>query len=910
MKTDLIASKLYFPPRRLDLVQRPHLIESLDTGLSGKLTLVSAPAGFGKTTVVSEWIRERGHPTAWLSLDKNDNDVSRFLIYLIAALQRINPEIGLDVQAALEESVSPHFEILLTRLIGETERLPHKSIIVLDDYHLIYSKPVHDVINFMIEYLPPTTHLVITGRTDPPLPISRLRVQGEVNEVRTPKLRFTKKEVATFLNDLMGFDLSSDSIAAMEARTEGWIASLKLAALSMQGRHDWPEFITEFSGSHRFVIDYLVDEVMARQPEEVQTFLRRTSILERFCAPLCEYVIGGSEDIDIIDYLDRSNLFLIPLDDHREWYRYHHLFADFLSQRLRELERDKIPELHRRASEWYQHEGLVDEAIQHALAAGDLESAIRLVDQIAVDLVVRRESNKLCKLMDQLPSDRCKDYPMLCIWHAWALLFLGHLEAVEPILQNAEINQGKAPGVPIPGYVITVRAYLANFEGDFLKSVKLTEQALEELSKASPDRFTNIFQGSAVIWLGMNHRNLGNLDKARQLFMEAAELNQKAGNFYAALASFEQLARIAVIRGQLHKALDIYQSGLNVAQNWMDEECKPQGTLIAAAGLHLGLGTVLYQLNDLAGAATHIQRGADLLELGELYGRMDTYRMLAYLRQAKGEFEASAELFSKAYAIEDSIIFQQSKTPDLPSLAQLGILLSRTGPEMAHLLSDTSRRIENLGVHANDEVDFSSPAGYPREHMYSDLAHLLIAVHRAAEALPMLTRLLEATITMERYGDEISYLVLIALAHHALGNTQTALDSLAQALILAEPQGYVRLFIDEGFPMMELLGFAISQNIVPDYASKLLAAFPKYELSAAPIVKELTVSTQMLVEPLSEREIEVLHLMAEGYKYKELAKILVISINTVRHHNRNIFGKLNVNSRIEAIDRARELHLL
>jgi LuxR family maltose regulon positive regulatory protein len=387
MKTDLLASKFYFPPHRQNLVQRPHLLESLDAGLGGKLTLVSAPAGFGKTTAVSEWIRYCGLPTAWLSLDKNDNDLSRFLIYLIAALQRIDPEIGVKVQSVLEESPSPHFEILLTRLISEIERLPDQSIIVLDDYHLIHSKAVHDAINFLIEYLPPTIHLVICGRTDPPLPISRLRVRGEVNEVRTTQLRFTKGEVTAFLNDRMGFDLSSDGVAALEARTEGWVASLKLAALSMRGRDDWPEFIKKFSGSNRYVIDYLVDEVLARQPEKVQTFLLRTSILERFCAPLCEYVAGGSEDLDIIDYLDRSNLFLVPLDDHRVWYRYHHLFSDFLGQRLREAEPDSIPELHRRANQWYENEGLIDDAIQHALTAGDMEGAARLVDKIAADLV-------------------------------------------------------------------------------------------------------------------------------------------------------------------------------------------------------------------------------------------------------------------------------------------------------------------------------------------------------------------------------------------------------------------------------------------------------------------------------------------------------------------------------------------
>jgi LuxR family maltose regulon positive regulatory protein len=342
----------------------------------------------------------------------------------------------------------------------------------------------------------------------------------------------------------------------------------------------------------------------------------------------------------------------------------------------------------------------------------------------------------------------------------------------------------------------------------------------------------------------------------------------------------------------------------------MAKEGKPQGSLIAAAGPQLGLGTVLYQLNDLAGAEDHVQRSADLFELGELWGRMHSYTMLAYLKRAKGEFEASAELLGKALAIEDTLIVRQSKTSDLPSLAQLGILLSRVGPEMAHLLTDASRRVENLGVHANDEVDFSSPAGYPRELIYSDLACLLIALDRAAEALPLLTRLLEAAHTMGRHGDEIRYGVRLALAQHALGNTQTALDSLGQALALAEPQGYVRLFVDEGLPMAELLSLAISQNIAPDYASKLLAAFPKYVLAAVPNAKERKVNPKILVEPLSQREIEVLRLMTEGYKYKEIAEQLVVSINTVRHHTRNVYGKLHANNRTQAIGRAKELNLL
>jgi LuxR family maltose regulon positive regulatory protein len=687
---------------------------------------------------------------------------------------------------------------------------------------------------------------------------------------------------------------------------------LQLAALSMQGRHDRHEFITAFSGSHRYVIDYLVDEVMARQPEDVQTFLRRTSILERFCASLCGAVVGGSgiRDKEIIEFLDHSNLFLIPLDDHREWYRYHHLFADFLSQRLRESEPDNFPELHRRASQWYETEGLVDEAIRHALTAGDLESATRLVDRIAADLVVRRESSRLMKLIEQLPSDLCLNYPMLCIWRAWALLFLGQLEMVEPALAVAEASLEKMKCVPNPGYATTIRAYLANQKGDLYKAINLTELALAEMSKASLDQTTLIFQGAAVIWLGVNHRHLGNLDKAERHFMEAANLNQKAGNIYAALASFEQLAELAVIRGQLQQAIDFYRSGLKVAQHWLDKEGNPQGALVPAGGLHLGLGTVLYQLNDLAGAAIHIQRGAELFELGEFWGKIHSYRMLAYLRQAKGEFEASSELLSKAWAIQNTINVNQSNTSDLPSLTQLGILLSCVRPEVAHFLTDATRRVENLGVRADDKVDFSTPTNYPRELIYSDLAHLLITLDRAAAALPLLTRLLEAAISMARHGDEIRYLVLIALAHQALGDRQASLAALSKALRLAEPQGYVRIFVDEGLPMAELLSFARSQDIASDYVTKLLAAFPEDVRNTVAFDIESTPAAQPLVEPLSEREIEVLRLMAAGLKYKEVAEQLVISVNTVRHHTRNVYSKLNVNNRVQAIARAEELSLL
>ncbi|MCK5313813.1 MAG: tetratricopeptide repeat protein, partial [Anaerolineales bacterium] len=860
MPDTLLATKLHIPRLRLNLVHRPRLMERLDSALRRKLTLVSAPAGYGKTTTLTAWIDRSQIPTAWLSLDEGDNDLARFLIYIIAALQRVFEGIGLDVQAALSESPLPPVETLLTRLVNEIAGDGRQFTLVLDDYHLISSETVHAALNFLLDHQPPNMHLVITGRADPPLPISRLRVRGELTEVRTPELRFTKDEVAAFLNDLMGFDLSTKEIAALETRTEGWIASLQLAALSMQGQGDRGAFVAAFSGSHRYVIDYLIDEVMSRQPEDLQAFLCQTSILDRFCAPLCDAALKITSSRQILGKLEGANLFLIPLDDERHWYRYHHLFADFLGQRLCEAEPEHIPELHRRASQWYEAQGVVDEAIQHALAAGDLKNATRLVDQIAADLVVRRESNKLLKLMDQLPPDRCQDYPMLCIWHAWALLFLGQLEAVEPVLQIAEANQGKAPGTPIPGYLTIVRAYLANQMGYLVKAIALTEKALEQMSHAPPDRITLIFRGAAIIWLGVNHRFLGNLDQARQLFSEAASLNQKAGNIYAALASLEQSADLAVISGQLHQAVEIYRRGLQMARRWADEGGEGRGALVAASGLHLGLGTVLYQWNDLAGAAPHIRRAVELDELGEVWGRMHAYRMLAYLKQAEGDYKTSNNLLGKACAIRDKITVSQANITALPNLEKLGIILSRTHPDMAYLLTDVARRVETQGLQPDDEVDFSSPAGYRHESKYSALARVLIAQGRADEALPLLERLLEASRSMGRQGDEIRYLILKAMAYHALEDKISAVDSLSQALTLAKPEGYVRIFVDEGAPMATLLAQAVSQEIAPDYAGELLAAFPEDVRGAVIFDVEQTSIAQPLVERLSERELEVLRL--------------------------------------------------
>jgi len=922
MPETLLVTKLHIPRPRRDVVHRPRLMERLEAGLHGKLTLVSAPAGYGKTTLVANWIDLSQTLAAWLSLDKADNDPARFA-----------------------EAHSPLGETLLSRLVNDIAaatgdpstasglaREGREFVLVLENYHLITSQAVHKALKFLLEHLPDAMHLLIMGRSDPPLPVSRLRVQGEITEIRTPDLRFTKAETASFLNDLMGLGLSLGDISALEARTEGWIASLQLAALSLRGRPDKREFVAAFSGSHRYVIDYLVDEVLSRQPDNIQVFLRQTAILDRFCAPLCDAVLddaprlkddspssfslgASSHSQMILEQLERANLFLVPLDAQRRWYRYHHLFADFLAQRLHQREPEHIPNLHRRASGWFEAEGLMDEAIQHALLAQDRQRAARLVDQIAASLVVRRESNKLVMLVNQLAPDWCQDYPMLCVWHAWALLFSGQLDKAESDLLIAEIRHGKVPQFPIPAYVTTIRAYLANQKGNLQEAVDLSQRALEQMSGASDGQITPIFRGAAVIWLGVNYRHLGYLDRAGRLLAKAASLNQKAGNFYGALASMEQLGDLALIQGRLHRAMEIYGQGLEMAQKWSKQEVAGRETLPAATGLYLGLGTVLYQWNDLAGAATHLQRAYDLGELGRFWGRMHCYRMLAYLKHAEGDNQAAYDLLRQACRIRDSLSFRQVNTSAEPGLAQLSFLLSRTRPEMAHLRADIASEMERQDLGPADNVDFARPEDYARESVYSNLARVLFGLGRAWEILPLIDRLLEAAQSMGRQGDAIRYLILRALAFQEQGDTASSLASLRQALILAEPEGYVRIFVDEGEPMAELLQQAASRGFAPDYVARLLAAFAvatkgKGRTTRVDPSSLVVRPSSALVEPLSQRELEVLRLMAAGLKHKEVAEELVISLNTVRHHARNIYGKLNVNSRAQAVAKAKDLNLL
>ena len=904
MNSTLLPTKFTIPPLLDQLVERNRLTELLNEGVRGKLCIVSAPAGFGKTTLLCDWLRKFKTPVAWLSLDEQDNDLIRFFVYFITAMQRIDGSIGRDILSALRAVHPPSIEQLLIKLISEINNLENDFILILDDFHIVTDQSIFDALRFLLEHLPHKMHIIISGRVDPPLPLARFRVKGQMTEIRSGNLRFSRDEAEFYLNDLMDLGLSSEQIDALEVRTEGWIASIMLAAQSLRGRSDKHDFVEDFSGSNRYIMDYLIDEVMSQQSKEVQAFLYQTSILGSFCANLCDDVLEISNSRQIIKQLEQSNLFLISLDENRSWFRYHNLFTDFLEHRQNEKNPEILSVLHRRASQWYETNGQVDEAVGHALLSGDLERVATLVEETAASLTIRKELNKLLRWIDFIPENLRRNHPLLCVYHAWALLFTAQLEAVEPTLMIAEASQHLVQQTPISAFVTTIRAFQATHSWDSEKAILLSKRALKQMSSVPSDQSTLIHQGAATINLADNYRISGDLTKARQLYTEAIALNQKADNIFAMLGAFWSLGDVAKTQGQLRRAVDIYKRGLQAAATWLDQNEHEGVPLLATEDLHLRLGAVLYQLNDLTGVAKHVQRANELFELEETWERLLGYKMMAYLHQATGEYNAALDMLNKSNEIFEGLNFQKLYPFQDPLLIDLYIILSREVPGMAYLLQEVEDWIKTCLLKPDDVFDYS------HVFEYRQLSRGLVAVGRADEALPLLDRLIEASHTGDRRGDAIEFLTIQAMAQFSLGNTASALTALGQAFTMAEPEGYIRVFADEGQPMMSLLKEAKARGVTPRYVDQLLAAFPLGMEGSRTSQRSATTSSSQIVEPLSEREVEVLRLLAAGLKYDEIGDQLFISLNTVRTHIKNIYSKFNVSSRTEALIHARDLYLV
>jgi LuxR family maltose regulon positive regulatory protein len=912
--TPILATKLYVPPPRANLVLRPRLIERLNEGLSAtrKLTLISAAAGFGKTTLVSEWVAGCERLVAWLSLDEGDNDPTRFLTYLVAALQMIAASIGKGVLAILQSPQPAPIESILIALLNEITTVPDNLVLVLDDYHVIDAKPVENALAFLLEHLPPQMHLVIATREDPHLPLARLRARGQLTELRAADLRFTPAEAVEFLNQVMGLNLSAEDITALENRTEGWIAGLQLATISMQGHQDTAGFIKSFTGSHHFVLDYLIEEVLQQQSESIRTFLLRTSILDRLCGPLCDAVLGShsASGQETLEYLEHANLFIVPLDNERRWYRYHHLFADVLRMHLTAEQPDQVSALHRRASEWYEHNGSTDNAIRHALAAGVFARAADLVELVMPAMNLSRQFATLLGWLKALPDELVRVRPVLSMWYASVSMSCGELEGVEPRLRDAErwldptAGMRERPESPaagmvvvdeeefrrLPGLIPLIRAGLALARGDMPETVKNARRVLD----LAPED-DHLMLGGAASQLGLAAWTSGDLDTARRMTAEGMANLRLAGYISPAIGGSIVLADIQIAQGRLHEAMTTYERALQ----WATEPGAP--VLQGAADMYVGMSALHRERNDLKTATQHLLTSQALGELAGL--QQNPYRWcaaMARIREAQGDPEGALDLLDQAERLYDGA-FSPNVRPVAARKTRVWVAQGRLGEALGWA------RAQGLSV--DDELS------YLREFDHITLARVLLARYRSdrpdgsiSGAVGLLERLLKAAEEGGRNGSVIEILVLQAMACHAQGDLPAALLPLQHTVALAEPEGYVRMFLDEGSSMMQLLREASARGIMPDYTDKLLAAFEaeKRRSEAKPALPP----AKLLIESLSQRELGILQLIAQGLSNREIGERLFLALDTVKGHNRKIFDKLQVQSRTEAIARARELGLL
>jgi len=895
MSAPILATKLYIPPPRSKIVLRPRLIERLNEGLSSgrKLTLISASAGFGKTTLVSEWVAVCERPVAWLSLDEGDNAPTSFLAYLVVALQTIAANIGNGVLAILQSPQPPSIESILTTLLNEITTIPDHFVLVLDDYHVIDSKPVDEALTFLLKHLPPQMHLVITTREDPQLPLARLRARGQLTELRATDLRFTPSEAAEFLNQLMGLNLSEEDIAALEARTEGWIAGLQLAAISMQGHQDATSFIQAFTGSHHFVLDYLVEEVLGQQSESIQTFLLRTSILDRLCGPLCDAVLLDSSvsGQETLENLEHANLFIVPLDSERRWYRYHHLFAELLRQRLGKPK--EFAEFHLRASQWHEENGDLGAAFHHAIAAGDFVQAAGLAEAAWQGMNESFQSAAWLGWVKKLPDKLIRTMPVLCTQIAQAFTDTGELEASELRLQDAErcldgSELANEALKPLPAMIALTRAYNAQVQGDPAATVKYAELALQLIPEDDFDR-----RARATTILEVIHWASGNLESAIRGIGDSMERLTQLGNHVMVVASAFAVADLLVGLGSLSEAERIYQDAFQLAA-----QHGPEAEHITAHH-HLGLSMIYRQRGDDTLAAYHLKRAAELGLQTTLVDWLYRWHVVqAQLKEAAGDLETALALLDEAKRV-----YIQTLIPDLRPIAALKarIYLKQGRPEKAQAWA------AERGLSLADEVNY-----------LHEFEHLTLARLEITNPLvnTLLARLLQAAEAQKRRGSALDILLVQALAHEAQGNRPQALAALERALALAEPEGYVRIFVDEGEAMRLLIEKQSRNRDHPlsSYADKLLAAFtqpvaaPKSARSGR--ARAILHQKSDMIEPLSERELEVLKLLRSELSGPEIARECMVSLSTVRTHTQNIYAKLGVNNRRAAVRRAEELDLL
>jgi LuxR family maltose regulon positive regulatory protein len=902
----LLATKLHVPGTQPGFVARPRLLERLEEGLARGLLLVCAPAGFGKTSLLADWTRRGGRPVAWLSLDEGDNDPARFWRHVVAALDRARPGIAEQVAPLLGPPAPASFEGLVTALINQLAAQPGDGevLLALDDYHLVEAPPVHGSLGFLLEHRPPGLHLVLASRVDPPFGLARLRARGQLAELRDADLRFTAEEAAALLREAVGPDLPDGAVAALTARTEGWVAGLQLAGLSLRGQADVAGFVASFSGSHRYVLDYLAEEVLERQPEPVRGFLLATSVLERLSGGLCDAVTGRTDGQAMLERVERANLFLVPLDEVRGWWRYHQLFADLLRVRLQQQRPDRVLALHRAAASWHEEHGLVDDAVRHAVAAGEMSWAARLIEQYFDALFLPGEGATVRRWLAMLPAELVWSRPRLCLAQTFMALVGGDMEAIEPPLDAAERAFAAAADEPfepsvgraasllanVPAAIAVDRAWLAYLRGDAEGTVAFASRALAELGE---DEW---MLDSAARWhLAVAEWLRGRLAEAERALSSSTARWRAAGERYLAVRGCHHLGLVQRAQGRLDAALGTYQQAL--------EMTAPLGQpALPSAGIaRVGMAEVAYQRNELDAALEHVTEGIarcrHLVYTPPLAAGLAT---LAWIRQVQGDLAGSLEAIDEAEGVAPSRGVATLLNP-APAL-RARLLLARGD------LAAAVRWTEQRGLGADDDPS------YPHEPEYLVLARVLLAQDRPDHALGLLGRLHAAARAQGRLGSLIEIQALRALALAGGGDEAAAVAVLAEALTLACPQGYVRVFADEGAPMGALLGRLVAAQrtaqsaaggVPLDCLARLLRAF-----DATHAGRGGAAAVPGLVEQLTDRELQVLGLLAAGRSNQRIAGELVVSLDTVKKHVGRVLDKLGAANRTEAVARARELGLL
>lgn len=902
MAPQLIITKMSPPRLPRHLIRRPRLSRRLEDGLNAELILVSAPAGSGKSTLLGHWIAELQRPTAWLSLDPEDDDLERFLLYLVGALQQVGPELaaGLPDLWAVRGPVQAGPPII--ELINAVTRFGEPLLLVLDDYHVITRPAIHDAVEFLLDHLPRNLCVVVSTRTDPPLGLARLRVRGQLLEIRADALRFDAQDTHAFLNEALQLELSQQAITSLEARTEGWIAGLQLAALSLTGRQDKERFVKQFAGSHRYLVAYLMDEVLARQTPELRQFLQRTAILERFTPELCSAVSGQPQSPAVLEHLVAANLFVIALDDEQRWYRYHHLFAEFLRHRLHEAEADLIPELHRRASDWFAAQGWTDEAIVHALAAPDLRRAGGLIGDVAFNLGVYWNSARFLRLVAGLPLDLIATLPRLSIYYAWPLINMGQVSALaafEPVVARSADHSAQ-PRL-MTALATTLRAYQSLWRMDFAGALRLAQAALTVLEEADGDsasdeeRFLQVGVTNLIAYAYM-HSDVAAADR---FYPTALARSRAYGNLGSVSFTRARQGRVKHRLGQLHAAWGVFQAAFEAVRT---AQQSGETRVVNVAELCASTARLLYEWDRLAEAQAQLQAATGHSERSQ-YTPVQAleHQTRAELHLARGEFEMAqagiTELERLAEAVDPANAWFRLRF--LTAAMRLRLRLAEAHPAFAGLREAVASWVDASALRPDDAFAF------PAEEAYHVLAVLRLAQGRPAEALELLEKLTGAA-SQGRDDDLIRYRLLQAQGHTALGQPRPALERLVQALELAEPHGYVRSFLDAGPWLWELLGRVREGSPQRPYARRLLERCPPVGSAHQPLISPaLSGASDPGTEPLSERERAVLRLMAAGQTYKEIARQLQLAPNTVRWYMQNLNAKLGASNRVEAVNRAR-----